>query len=130
MKKMLLVMTGGSLGALARFLVNWFVGTFIGSGFAWATLWVNLVGCLLIGLFFALAERTRIMGSSARLFAVTGFLGGLTTFSAYSFETAKFLQSGSGVDALINVLVNNVGGLLLVCVGLWLGEVVLKGARR
>ena len=129
MRKILLVMTGGGLGALSRYFVNWFVAVSIGPGFDWATLFVNSAGCLLIGISFALAERTKLFGPSARLFFVTGFLGGLTTFSAYSGETVHFLREGSGVEALASVLANNAAGVFLAGLGLWLGTFVLKDSR-
>ena len=76
-------MAGGSIGALSRYGVSLLAVSLFGSRFPWGTLIVNLAGCFLIGLSFALAERgSTIMHPSMRLFFVTGYLGALTTFDS------------------------------------------------
>jgi CrcB protein len=82
----------------------------------------NLVGVFLIGLFFGLTERHSFLTGSARLFFVTGFLGGLTTFSSFGWETFKLGSDGLLGLALANLLVNNLCGLGLVLAGMWLGR--------
>ena len=72
--RIILVMIGGSLGALARYGVTLMAGRLVGSRFPWGTLLVNLVGCFLIGVSFALVERTNLLSPSVRLFFMTGFL--------------------------------------------------------
>jgi CrcB protein len=86
-----------------------------GGGFPWGTLAVNLVGCFLIGLSFGWAERFAWWTPTIRLFFVTGFLGALTTFSSFAAET---MNADSVYIAGTNILVNNVGGLVLVLVGM------------
>jgi len=81
----LLVFIGGGLGATARHAVGRATMQAFGPGFPWGTLTVNVVGSFLIGLavgLFALFET----GQQARLFLITGFLGGFTTFSAFSLD--------------------------------------------
>lgn len=129
MRKILLVMAGGSIGSLTRFLMNRLAEFLVGPGFPWPTLWVNLAGCLLVGFCLSLSERTRLLGPSARLFIITGFLGGLTTFSAYSLETAEFIREGAGWELIANLLGNNAGGICLAYVGLWLGSGFHRGPR-
>jgi CrcB protein len=87
----------------------------------------NLAGCFLIGVSFALAERTALLGPSARLFFMTGFLGSLTTFSTYALETSNSLTSGSNPIAIANFLINNFGGILLVFLGIYLIQFIFKG---
>lgn len=116
----LLVMVGGSLGALCRYGINLFSVRVWGSHFPFGTLIVNLVGCLLIGIAFGLGEKSTLMSPAARLFFVTGFLGALTTFSSYAVETIGAVHSGSFQVAVLNVLINNVAGLFLVIGGMWL----------
>jgi CrcB protein len=117
-----LVLMGGSIGALLRYGTSLLAIWLFGANFPWGTLIVNLVGCFLIGLAFSLAERTPLMGPSARLFFVTGFLGALTTFSTYAQETVNSFHAGTHLITTANILLNNVAGLALVMVGMWLGR--------
>jgi fluoride exporter len=121
--KILLVMAGGSLGALSRYAVSLWAAKLLGTRFPWGTLTVNLSGCFLIGLVLAWAERgLSIMNPSMRLFFMTGFLGGLTTFSSYGLETANAMRAGSHLVTIANVLSNNVIGTALVFLGMLVGR--------
>jgi len=123
MTKILYVALGGSLGAISRYGIGLLAVRLFGSRFPWGTLIVNLAGCFLVGLAFALAERgSNIMHPSARLFFVTGYLGALTTFSAYTLETVNALSAETHMVALANVLLNNVLGAALVFLGMWVGR--------
>ena len=122
--KLFLVMFGGCIGAACRYGTNLLAVRLWGSGFPWGTLAVNMVGCLLIGLAFGLAERASWVTPSVRLFFVTGFLGALTTFSSFAVETVNTANSGSSHLAVVNFVANNAGGLALVLAGMWLAKVV------
>jgi len=121
--KIALVMIGGSIGALSRYGISLLSVRLFGTGFPWGTLIVNLGGCFLIGISFALADRTHLMNPSVRLFFVTGFLGALTTFSTYGYETFIAIYVGSHWLAMVNMLLNNVLGLFLVFLGFRLGNI-------
>ena len=121
--KILLVMLGGSLGALARYGVSLLAVRLLGARFPWGTLIVNLSGCILIGLSFAWADRgLSIMNPSIRLFFATGFLGALTTFSTFGLETVNSMREGTHLVTAANFLANNVLGLFLVFLGLLAGR--------
>jgi CrcB protein len=123
MTKILLVILGGSLGALSRYGVALLAVKLFGSRFPWGTLIVNLSGCFLIGLSFALADRGfNIMNPSARLFFVTGYLGALTTFSTFALETVNAMRAETYLVVVANFLSNNVLGAGLVFLGMWIGR--------
>lgn len=113
----LLVAFGGAIGAVARYAVGTWVQTLSKvAGFPIGTFTVNLVGCLLIGLFFGLFEPKRLP-DAMRLLLVVGFLGGFTTFSSFGYETFELIKGGDFGLAFLNVFVQCSVGLLLV----WLG---------
>ncbi len=115
-----LVMAGGSLGALVRYGTGLLAIKYFGIRFPYGTLIVNLTGCFLIGICFALVDKTDWLSPSTRLFLMTGFLGALTTFSTYAIETIVSLQSGTISIAVFNFLLNNMLGLTLVLSGIGL----------
>lgn len=122
LKKTLIVMLGGSLGAASRYGISLLAAKAWGSHFPWGTLVVNLLGCFLIGLIFALADRIRLLTPDTRLLLITGYLGALTTFSSFALETINAGRAGMTLLPLTNILVNNIGGLALTFVGMWLGS--------
>ena len=95
MKILLLVGLGGFAGSVLRYGVGLIFPNRVATGhFPWATLAVNLVGCLLIGIFYGLAQRYSWFGQQARLLLITGLCGGFTTFSAFAYEGLALLQQG------------------------------------
>lgn len=126
MNKIALVMLGGGLGAVCRYLLGLAAAGLVGARFPLGTLAANMTGCLLIGMAVALSARSRLFPTPARLFLVTGFLGGLTTFSTYALETVTVNGSTGGFMAAANVALNNLGGLLLVLTGMGLVAAVCK----
>ena len=123
MEKLPWVMLGGSLGAASRYGITLVTINLWGTRFPWGTLVVNLAGCFLIGLLFGLSDRVRLLTPEMRLLLITGFLGALTTFSAFSMETIASGQAGMRFSAMMNILMNNLGGLILTIFGLWIGSV-------
>lgn len=121
---LLAVAAGAVLGALLRYLANVVALHWLGHRFPWATLTVNLLGCFLAGALLAYVMRGAV-GESGRLFWMVGFLGALTTFSAFSVETLGLLQAGEFVKVLLNIVLNVAGSLLAVVVGFLLVRDVL-----
>ena len=119
--KWLLVMVGGSLGAASRYGIGLLTARLWGTGFPWGTLVVNLAGCFIIGLLFALADRSRLLTPDVRLLLITGYLGALTTFSSFTLETVNAGRAGLALQSLANIVINNAGGLALTYLGLRLG---------
>jgi len=118
------VAVGASLGALLR----WQAGLRLGfvAGFPLGTLAVNVVGGFLIGLALVWF-RFHPEATNGRLFVVTGFLGGLTTFSSFSGESLALLQSGNVPLALLHSAAHLLGALAAVALGWWLGRLVFGG---
>lgn len=117
----LAVALGGAAGSLARYGLGLWARAAV-PGFPLATLLVNVVGGFCIGLIFAAGATRPEWPEWLRLGAITGVLGGFTTFSAFSLETLLLWQEGRGATALANVALN-VGLSLGACaLGLWLGR--------
>lgn len=106
MQKILLVGIGGFIGSILRYVVSRGSSNIFGGQFAYGTLIVNVVGGILIGFIFELSSFTDFISPNTRLFLTTGIMGGLTTFSTFSYETITFFSSGSYFLAFINVVLN------------------------
>lgn len=118
-----LVVVGGACGAVTRFWIGTALAATLGRQFPWGTLAVNVLGSFAIGILFViLTERTPAGAEAWRALLVVGFLGGLTTFSAFSIETMTMLQAGQVVRAFANVTAN----LLLGFGACWLGLTVMR----
>ena len=111
----LLVAIGGGLGALARYVLSgWILPHTLQQKFPWPTFAVNLLGCLIAGILFAMAAKHEVFSPNLRLFLFTGLLGGFTTFSAFGLETAHLLKRGDIWVALGYVLASVLCGLLAI----------------
>jgi fluoride exporter len=92
-KSFLIAGIGGFLGSGARFLVSRYIQISCTSVFPWGTFWVNILGSLLIGIFFGISEKGNFMSPEWRLFLTVGFCGGFTTFSSLSNDVFLLLQN-------------------------------------
>jgi CrcB protein len=92
MRFLLIIGAGGFLGTIARYLLQQSITKLIPVVFPYGTLAVNILGCFLIGIFYSLGDRTEGISSDMRFFLTTGFCGGFTTFSTFSFESYQLLQ--------------------------------------
>lgn len=111
-----LVGTGGFLGSVARYMAVLMFSPFA-PGFPFATFTVNIAGSFLIGLLSELAVATTLVSPDARLFLVTGFCGGFTTFSAYMFESNALMKDGQIFFVSIYLLGSIIGGLIALYTG-------------
>lgn len=107
----------GALGCLTRYWLSGWVYAWAGRAFPWGTFAVNIVGAFLIGLLMEFALRSTLISPTLRIALTIGFLGGLTTFSTFSYETFRLLEEGAFLTATTNVLAS-----VLVCLTFtWLG---------
>jgi CrcB protein len=117
-----LVALGGAIGSVARWgTAVLFVDRFGAQVWPWPTFIVNLVGSFLIGLVFALAAGGTV-SPTARLFLITGIIGGFTTFSAFSLELATSIEAGRGGIALAYALASVGIGLVATFGGIAAGR--------
>lgn len=92
-RTIILIGIGGLLGSIARYLAASFFTKALPSTFPYGTFIVNIVGCLLIGIFYGLSERYDWFSPDLRLLLATGFCGGFTTFSSFAYENISLLQT-------------------------------------
>lgn len=115
---MIAVAVGGMCGCLLRFAAgNWVTANWP-QHFYSATLAVNWAGCLLIGLLYGLFLLRPEVPLALRAGLIVGFLGGLTTFSSFSLDTLRLLESGQAPLAIGYALLSVIGGLLATWAGL------------
>ena len=118
MYKLLLVFVGGGFGSVLRYLIgryfefaekDVFSGTFI----------VNVLGSLLIGIFFGLAERNHTLSPNQTLLLATGFCGGFTTFSTFALENTALIRSGNYLNLFLYISVTVIVGIGAVFLGMY-----------
>ena len=120
MTHFLVVFLGGGLGAGARHLTGLAALRLFGPGYPSGTLIVNVFGSLAMGIFIALLGRNIQATNELRLLIATGFLGGFTTFSAFSLDVAVMWERGATTAAFIYVLASVLLSLTAIFAGLWL----------
>ena len=113
----LLIAVFGAVGCLLRYLLSGWVHAVLGRGFPYGTLIVNVLGAFLVGFVMELSLRSTLITAELRTGLTIGFLGGLTTFSTFSYETFKLLEDGELLSAGVNALVSVATCVLLT----WLG---------
>lgn len=121
----LFVALGGAIGSILRYLTATYSSKFFGTGFPYGTLIVNVAGAFIVMFFMTLYIEKFSMDPIWRLFIVVGFLGGLTTFSSFSYETITFFQTGEYWKGLINILLNNVLTVVAGIAGLYLARTMV-----
>ena len=119
MLNILAIMAGGSIGALCRHGLFVLIQRFSGPVFPAGTLAVNLLGSFLIGFIWCLFDETH-WSHEWRLFVFTGLLGGFTTFSTFSLETLNLVRDNEIKLAALNILANNIIGIVFVFGGFFL----------
>lgn len=124
MLKIIVVAVGGSCGAVARYLVSLWAADRFGTAFPYGTLLANVAGCFVIGAFMTLATERFIVSPYWRLLVTVGFIGGLTTFSSFSYETLKLLEDAQPVLAIYNIILNLGAGLLATWLGMGLARLL------
>ncbi|MBX4954400.1 fluoride efflux transporter CrcB [Rhizobium lentis] len=99
-----LVALGGAIGSVLRYYVGQWALRLMGPAFPWGTLAVNVAGCFVIGVFAELIARRFNASIELRLLLITGFLGGFTTFSAFSLDAISLFERGEAVAGGIYIV--------------------------
>lgn len=125
MLKLFLLLSGGALGTAARYYLQGISYKVFDTTFPYGTLAVNLTGSFVIGLLWGISEYTT-MTTEFRTFSFIGVLGGFTTFSSFTLETMNLFRDGETKFAIINILSNNLLGLILVFAGFFLSKLLIN----
>lgn len=119
-KSILFVGIGSFFGGALRYAVSLMMKNITANAFPWATLSVNLIGCFLLGLTFAIFGKYSSVNSTMCLMLATGFCGGFTTFSTFANESLQMLQCGNVIGFVAYILSSIVLGIALVALGYYI----------
>lgn len=120
-KSLILVALGGGLGSVIRFITNLIISKNMPGKLHFATLTVNILGCLLIGFLIGYLNK-QSESENLKLLLVTGFCGGFTTFSTFGLENYSFIQSGNLTTSLLYMAFSIIVGILFVGLGIYLAK--------
>lgn len=126
MKAFIIVAMGSGLGGALRYGMQLVIQRINPSVFPLGTLLVNITGCLLIGIFFSLAEKSHVISPEMKLLLITGFCGGFTTFSAFSIDNISLFNSGYLLQFFLYMAGSVLIGIAATLLGMYLGQVMLK----
>ena len=129
MDRILLVCLGSALGGGLRYVASLAALPWLGPAFPFGTLIVNITGSFLIGAIMHVALTSTAISSLVRLFLTTGIMGGLTTYSAFNYETLEFLRNDSPGIGLLNLVVTVVTCLGAGVLGLAAGRLLVAGSN-
>ncbi len=124
LQRLLLLALAGGLGAMARYGLSGLVQRYSGTTFPWGTLAVNLLGCFVFGVIWAVATERMAMSPEVRTIILVGFLGSFTTFATFMSESHRLLADAQWLPAIGNLLITNITGLGVFILGLAVGRVV------
>jgi CrcB protein len=125
-ERLLLICLGGAIGTGLRYLTGIVAADWLGTAFPYGTLIVNLSGALVIGVVQQLGAEALLIPDNVRLFLTTGMMGGLTTYSAFSYETVRLMETGAWSQAWINIVVTTTISLSLCFAGMGLGRLIVS----
>jgi CrcB protein len=124
LKNLLFVGIGGAAGSIFRYLISVFIKN-NSHNFPWQTFTANIIGCFLIGVFFEFFEKHLLaQPEELKLLMITGFCGGLTTFSTFSAEGISLIQTGHYATAIIYIVSSIMAGLITLIGGIYIVKII------
>ena len=125
-KSMLLVASGGAVGALLRYLMTSGISFWMGRDFPYGTITVNIAGSFLIGMFTTVLCQNA-MEPQLKLLLITGLLGGFTTFSTFSLDTINLIASGCWLKTFFYIAGSLILSLTATFAGIAMGSAIKAG---
>ena len=116
--KLIMILAGGGLGALARYTLGSQIDKNLNLSFPVGIFFVNLLGCFFIGLIVSMFENKFIFSENLKIFLIVGFLGSLTTFSTFALDNYNFMTQKNILLLFANIFLTNTFGLLIVLIGM------------
>lgn len=126
MERFLLICLGGAIGTALRYLTSIVAARWFGAEFPYGTLIVNLSGAFVIGLVQQVGTESLLIPDNVRLFITTGMMGGMTTYSTFSYETVRLMEVNAWHQAWINIFVTTTICLSLCFLGMGVGRLLLS----
>ena len=123
--RFLAVCAAGAIGTGVRYLVALWANKTFGPAFPYGTLFVNLAGCFLIAVVLQALTSSTHLPPTLRIALATGFLGGLTTYSSFNYETTALLEQRATQAALVNIVATTLGCFAAGIVGLLVARRVI-----
>ncbi len=125
MERFIYICLGGAIGTGLRYLTSGVAARWLGADFPYGTLIVNVVGSFLIGLIQQVGTASLLIPETTRLFLTVGIMGGLTTYSSFSYETVRLVEIGAWGQAWVNVLVTTALCLGVCLLGIAAGRLIV-----
>lgn len=125
MERFIYICLGGAIGTGLRYLTSGVAARWLGADFPYGTLIVNVVGSFLIGLIQQVGTASLLIPETTRLFLTVGIMGGLTTYSSFSYETVRLVEIGAWGQAWVNVLVTTALCLGVCLLGIAVGRLIV-----
>jgi CrcB protein len=124
-ERFIYICLGGAIGTGLRYLTSGVAARWLGADFPYGTLIVNVVGSFLIGLIQQVGTASLLIPETTRLFLTVGIMGGLTTYSSFSYETVRLVEIGAWGQAWVNVLVTTALCLGVCLLGIAAGRLIV-----
>ena len=117
LKSIVFVGLGGAFGSVARFLISYGIGKYYAQPFPIATFLTNSIGCFLIGALYGYSIKNDLGNSYFNFLLITGFCGGFTTFSSFSYENFNLIQQQNYITPIIYIFSSIIIGLIFTVIG-------------
>jgi CrcB protein len=129
-RRLLAVFLGGFLGTITRYLLSQLIQIYLGKGWPYDILLINLTGAFFLALFTTLADAAILIGPTRRLFLNVGLLGAYTTFSSLALGDILLTSNNQWFPAILYLFLSIIGGILAIILGILSGQWSIKKVKR